>query len=155
MKSENGEVRRVRTEVSDPFHRLLLIFIPDISQNNNLALVTQSNNGEGGQEQRGATGKLPDAKVMGGGNPFLLPRRGVTFYFSPTGRAAARFREESRNGPVAFSSSSFESGKKKKKKNIPLSCLWRQIFLADFEKKKKKKTGKIFDFSSEAARKKT
>lgn len=57
MKSENKEVKRVRTEMSDPFHRLVLIFIPDISQNNNLALVTQSNNGWGELEQRGTTGE--------------------------------------------------------------------------------------------------
>lgn len=55
MKSENKEVKRAQAEMSDPIHRLFLIFIPDISHNNNLTLVTQSNNGSEGELEEGST----------------------------------------------------------------------------------------------------
>lgn len=87
MKSENKEETRVRAGMSDPLHRLFLIFIPDISHNNNLPLVTPSNNGsEGERERGGSTGGAAQRQGHEGGNPFLLERRGVTFYFSPAGR---------------------------------------------------------------------
>lgn len=90
MKSENKEETRVRAGMSDPLHGLFLIVIPDISHNNNLGLVTPSNNGSEGERERGSTtGGAAQRQGHEGGNPFLLWRRGVTFDISPAGRAAA------------------------------------------------------------------